>query len=421
MAYLPTSVSAVRLLLCTLAAALVLAPAARAGTPPVKHVFIIVLENKNFEDSFGANAKGPYLARSVRPRGQLLTQYYGTAHFSLGNYIAMVSGQAPNPQTQGDCAFGFNNVEPGVIGPDDQAVGMGCVYPAEVKTIADQLEGAGKTWKGYMEDMANTPSAPKTCRHPAIGANDDTQSARPGDQYATRHNPFVYFHSIIDDQARCDAHVVPLEQLTPDLRSVATTPNYVFITPDLCHDGHDEQCADGGKGGYEAIDEFLRSWVPDILASPAYADGGMLIVTFDESESGAEACCNEPTGPNTPAPGIQGPGGGRTGAVVISPYTTPGSANDTPYNHYSLLRSLEDLFGLAHLGYAAAPDLKPFGADVFNASGTPPTPGAGNPPSGKKPKKKATRPCKRRAHSHGKHKHKHGCHKKKKKKRSQRR
>jgi phospholipase C len=403
--------SALRVLLCALVAALAVAPAANAATPvPVNHVFIIVLENKNFEDSFGANAKGPYLARTVRPRGQLLTQYYGTAHLSLGNYIAMVSGQAPNPQTQGDCAFGFNNVEPGVIGADDQAVGTGCVYPAAVKTIAEQLEGAGKTWKGYMEDMANTPSAPKTCRHPAIGANDDTQSARPGDQYATRHNPFVYFHSIIDAQARCDAHVVPLEQLTPDLQSVATTPNYVFITPDLCHDGHDEHCADGGKGGYEAIDEFLRSWVPDILASPAYADGGMLIVTFDESESGAQACCKEPTGPNTPAPGIQGPGGGRTGAVVISPYTTPGSSNDTPYNHYSLLRTVEDLFGLPHLGYAGAPDLKPFGSDVFNASSAPSSsqpPTSTNPPKGKQKHTKH----KHKKHKRKKHKRKHRKHK----------
>jgi len=413
-------VSGARLLLCALVASLVLAPAARADLPPINHVFVIVLENKNYDASFGPSAQSPYLAKTLPQKGQLLTHYYGTSHQSLGNYVSMVSGQAANPETQADCLFGFNNVTPGVIGADDQAMGTGCVYPPAVKTIADQLDVVGKSWKGYMEDMGNTPSAPKTCRHPAIGAVDDTQSARANDQYATRHNPFVYFHSIIDDQARCDADVVPLDRLPGDLGSASTTPNFSFIVPDLCNDGHDATCADGGKGGYEAIDAFLATWVPRLLRSPGYADGGMLIVTFDESESGAEACCNEPTGPNTPSPGIQGPGGGRTGAVIVSRFTQPGTVNHTPYNHYSFLRSIEDIFGVGHLGYAGMNGLRPFGSDVFNASGTPSTPGAGSPPKAKKPKRKAN-PCRKRAHRHGKHKHKHGCHKKKKKKRSRRR
>jgi hypothetical protein len=149
---------------------------------------------------------------------------------------------------------------------------------------------------------------------------------------------------------------VPLDALSGDLASAATTPNFSFITPDLCHDGHDAKCADGGPGGFAGDDQFLGEWVPRILRSPAYADGGMLIVTFDEAENDrAGACCNEPTGPNTPMPGIEGPGGGRTGTLVLSRYVTPGSTNDTPYNHYALLRSLEDLFGLSHLGYAARP------------------------------------------------------------------
>jgi hypothetical protein len=356
---------AVRLAACVLLAALALAPAARADFPPIKHVFVIVLENKNFDETFGPASEAPYLAKTLTAKGQLLRQYYGTGHESLDNYITMVSGQAPNPQTQGDCIFGFNEMVPGTMGDDGQALGMGCVYPPAVKTVADQLEDAGKRWKGYMEDMG-TP-----CRHPPIGAMDDTQSARPDDQYATRHNPFVYFHSIIDDQARCEAHVVPLDRLPGDLASADTTPNFAFITPDLCSDGHDAKCADGGPGGYAGIDAFLSTWVPRILSSPAYADGGMVIVTFDESEDGAEACCHEPTGPNTPMPGIQGPGGGRTGTVLISGWIEPGSTNDSPYNHYSLLRSLEDLFGLAHLGYAGQGGLRPFGSDVYNASPAP--------------------------------------------------
>ncbi len=222
-----------------------------------------------------------------------------------------------------------------------------------------------------MEDMGNTPGVPATCRHPEIGKSDDTQSARKGDQYATRHNPFMYFHSIIDDQARCDAHVVPLTSLIEDVKSASTTPNYAFITPDLCNDGHDATCADGGLGGLAAADEFLKKWVPVIVGSPGFKDHGMLVITWDEanvSPDSSKACCNEPTGPNTPAPGILGPGGGRTGSVILSPFVKAGSTTDESYNHYSLLRSVEDIFGLGYLGYAGQSGLRAFGDDVYDSS-----------------------------------------------------
>jgi hypothetical protein len=356
-------------------ALLAVAGPAAAATPKINHVWVIVLENKDYGETFGPDTKAPYLAQQLTKSGQLVQNYYGTSHLSLGNYITMISGQAPNPQTQADCNFGFNDIVPGTIGPDGQAIGQGCVYPAAVKTVANQLEDKGLTWRGYMEDMGNTPGAPATCRHPAIGAQDDTQSARANDQYATRHNPFVYFHSIIDSPT-CAKNDVPLDQLTSDVKSAATTPNFGFITPDLCNDAHDETCADGGPGGLTAADAFLRKWVPVILGSPGFADSGMLVITFDEAESGSsEACCNEPTGPNTPQPGINGPGGGRIGAVVLSPFVQGGSVNKTDYNHYSLLRSVEDLFGLDHLGYAAQSGLASFGDDVFNAkTPTPPKP-----------------------------------------------
>jgi hypothetical protein len=150
---------------------------------------------------------------------------------------------------------------------------------------------------------------------------------------------------------------------------VGTTPNYSFITPDLCHDGHDEPCKGINEpGGLVSADAFLQEWVPRITGSPAYRQDGLLVVMFDESETGAEDCCSEPSGPNTPNNGgpTQGNGGGRTGAVLLSPFVKPGVANDTPYNHYGLLRSVEDIFGLDHLGYAGRPDLKAFGDDVYN-------------------------------------------------------
>jgi hypothetical protein len=303
----------------------------------------------------------------------LLRQYYGTGHLSLDNYISIVSGQAPNPQTQGDCInyTDFASPNGGALDGDGQAVGNGCVYPNTVKTIADQLDASGITWKGYMEDIGvSTP-----CRHPDLNTQDGTQKAKVGDQYAARHDPFVYFHSIIDNPARCQAHVVDLTTLSTDLQRVSTTPRFSFITPNLCNDGHDAPCVDGRPGGLVSADAFLQEWVPKITSSPAFGRDGVLVVMFDESEaagsnSDTRSCCHEPTGPNTLMPGITGPGGGLMGAVVLSRFARAGTVSDEPYNHYSLLRTLEDFYGLPHLGFAAQAGLQPFGVDVF-ANGRP--------------------------------------------------
>jgi hypothetical protein len=358
---------------CAIAAALAAPASAAAAQPPIRHVFVIVLENKNWQETFGFYSKAPYLARTLPAQGELLPNYYATGHLSLDNYISMVSGQAPNSVTQSD-ALMYVDFAPAAPAPDGQYVGQGAVYPPQVKTIANQLAARGLSWKGYMEDMGNSATEPKTCRHPALNSQDGTQSARNGDQYAARHNPFVYFHSIIDTPA-CAANDVPLDRLPGDLQSAATTPNYAFITPNLCHDGHDAPCVNGEPGGLVSIDAFLRRWVPLITGSPAFRQDGLLVVTFDEAEAqggsgDSSACCNEQPGPNTPDPGgpTPGPGGGRIGAVLLSQYVRPGSITTTPYNHYSLLRSVEDLFGLAHLGYAGQAGLKAFGDDIYNAT-----------------------------------------------------
>jgi hypothetical protein len=344
-----------------------------ANTPPIKHVFIILLENKTYEKTFGPATEAPYLADTMTKAGALLTQYYGTGHFSLDNYISIISGQAPNPATQADCGKFVDFVETGMAA-DGQVAGKGCVYPAHVKTIADQLTARGLTWHGYMEDMGNDPTRESaTCGHARIGEGDMTegaQKASPGhplDQYAAKHDPFVYFHSIIDTPD-CDRNVVPLTRLKGDLASAASTPNYVFIAPNLCNDGHDSHCVSGEVGGLTAANRFLSEWVPVITHSPAFRDG-LLIVTFDEAQgSDATACCNEKPGPNAKSPGIQGPGGGRIGAVLISPFIKPGTVSEVPYNHYSMLRSVEDIFGLDYLGYAGQEGLRPFGADVYTAN-----------------------------------------------------
>jgi len=360
------------LALAILIAAASPAASASAAPPPIKHVWVILLENTSYGESFGPQSKAPYFSRDLPGQGNLLSQYHATTHLSLGNYIAMLSGQPSNPETQSDC-LRFSAFTGAGTSPDGAAIGQGCVYPPEVKTLADQLDAKGLTWKGYMQDMANGPG-PDTCRHPAIGAQDTTQSAKVGDQYATRHNPFMYFRSIIDNQARCDANVVDFSRLGEDLGSIATTPSFNFITPNLCDDGHDEPtCVDGRPGGLVAADRFLQRVVPQITASPAFKADGLLLVTFDEAEAsggGADssACCNQPSGPNSPDPGgpNPGPGGGRIGALALSPFVKPGTTSTVPYNHYSFLRSMEELFGIGeHLGFANQMSLATFGDDVY--------------------------------------------------------
>jgi len=337
-------------------------------TPTVGHVFVINLENKGYATTFGPASPATYLSKTLVKQGNLLTQYYGTAHNSLPNYIAQLSGQGPDSATQGDCQTYADFVGTATVSPG-QVVGNGCVYPSSVKTLPDQLTSTGRTWKGYMEDMGNSATEPSTCRHPALNAVDDTQRAKVGDQYAARHNPFVYFHSIIDSPA-CAQNDVPLTQLPADLATTGSTANLTYITPNLCHDGHDTPCVDGQPGGLVSADKFLSTWVPKIQASPAYGKDGLLIVTFDESDSpqtDASACCGETAGPNSPLPGITGPGGGRVGAVVLGRSVKPGTTTATPYNHYALLASIEDVFGLPYLGYAATVPNR-FGRDVYTAS-----------------------------------------------------
>ncbi|MFZ1099484.1 MAG: alkaline phosphatase family protein [Steroidobacteraceae bacterium] len=350
-----------------------------AALPPIRHVLLIVLENEPYEASFGARSPAPYLARVLPRQGVLLPNYYGIGHSSLPNYVALISGQAPNEATQLDCPV-FSDFRLSAAGLDasGQALGSGCVYPPTVRTLSDQLEGAGLTWKGYMEDMGNDPRREaSTCAHVPLGRPEATRSAELGDEYAAKHDPFVYFHSIIDDPARCAAHVVSLAHLREDLQSIATTPNYGFIVPNLCNDGHDTPCVDGRPGGLAAINAFLAEWVPRIVRAPAFRANGLLIITFDEAAGGGRdgsgSCCGERGLPGARyAPGISGPGGGRIGALVLSPFARPGTASTVPYNHYSLLKTVEAIFALPPLGYAAQPGLRVFGSDVFTVPASAP-------------------------------------------------
>lgn len=347
-----------------------------AGAPAVRHVFIIVLENESYPTTFGPGSPATYLSQTLPAKGVLLKNYYAIGHASLDNYIAMISGQPPNEDTQRDCGA-FSEFALQQVDDQGRAIGRGCVYPKIIRTLPDQLEAKGLSWRGYMEDMGNNPSRERaTCGHSPVGAKETLNHATLGDQYAAKHDPFIYFHTIIDDQARCDAHVVALDRLPADLANAATTPNFVYITPNLCNDGHDAPCIDHAPGGLTSADLFLRKWVPIILDVPAFKQDGLLIVTFDEADSetaeDSAACCGEEPLPGASfPPGGNGPGGGRIGAVLISSAIRPGSVSNHPYNHYGLLRSIEDIFGLDHLALAGRPSVESFGSDVFSANASP--------------------------------------------------
>jgi hypothetical protein len=359
-------------------------PSTTFKPPPVRHVFVIVLENQGYAATFGNPAADPYLAQTLPAEGALLENYYATGHESNDNYISLISGQPPNAQNQADCPR-FDNFTGALMLEDGVESGTGCVYPAEVPTIGNQLSAAKRSWKAYMEDMGNDPNREAAaCGHPALETTDETQKAEAGDGYASRHDPFVYFHSVIDEQKFCDKHVVALGSptgqmpaaalrgergLATDLATAARTPKFSFITPNLCNDGHDYPCTNqpSGASALADIDAFLETWVPLITGSPAYQRNGLLEIVFDEAASSeAESCCEEMPGPGSPLPGVVGPGGGRVGAVLLSPFIKPGTISATEYNHYSSLASWEALLGLPKLAYAKTVPTS-FGADVFTA------------------------------------------------------
>ena len=365
----------------------VIASSAGAATtlPKVKHVWVIMLENEGYTSTFGDPAADPYLAATLPSQGALLENYYATAHVSAPNYIALVSGQPPNAENQADCPS-FDDFKGAIMLSNGVETGTGCVYPAEVPNIGNQLSAKKLTWKAYLQDMGNDPNREAAaCGHPALNTQDETQKAEPGDGYATRHDPFVYFHSVIDEIKYCDQHIVALGSptgvmpaaalrgetgLATDLSTLAKTPRLSFITPNLCNDGHDFPCTNqpSGASALADIDAFLETWVPKITAAQAYKENGLIEIVFDEAaNSETEACCEEQPGPGSPLPGITGPGGGRVGAVLLSPFIKAGTVSTTSYNHYSSLATWETLFGVGRLAYAATvPSL--FGSDVFTAA-----------------------------------------------------
>jgi hypothetical protein len=175
----------------------------------------------------------------------------------------------------------------------------------------------------------------------------------------------------VTDVAACAADDVGLDRLKHDLASSAATPSFSYIAPDGCHDGSPTPCAPGAPAGLAPADGFIKQVVPEIMGSTAYKDGGLLVITVDEAPSGGEfgdssSCCGSPQQfPNLAAAAGSPRGGGTVGALLLSPFIKGAATSQEPYNHFSLLRTIEDLFGLKHLGYAGLAKVAPFEASIF--------------------------------------------------------
>jgi hypothetical protein len=349
--------------------------------PPVKHVFVIMLSEQPYAAVFGPSSTAHYLAGMLEQKGELLVRYYAVAHEQLANGIALLSGQGPTPQTAQNCPT-YEELTPGTSGAEEQVSGHGCVYPSSTQTLAGQLTAKHLTWKAYVEgidEAGAAQGASGACAHPALGAADPTsvQTLPAGQSYATFRNPFVYFHAVIDSPS-CAKDDVGLSALKADLKkSAKSTPSFAYIVPDRCNDGNPMPCTSGAPAGMGPADGFLQKVVPEILSSKAYKESGLLVITTDEAPSTGEfadssSCCGQPSFPNLPPPtgglGLGPKGGGEVGALLLSPFVKPHTTDSQEeYNHFSLLRTIEDLFALKHLGYAGSSGVKSFEASVFSA------------------------------------------------------
>jgi phosphatidylinositol-3-phosphatase len=341
------------------------APAANAPAtklPAIKHVFVIMLSDEPYASVFGPASTAPYLSHALEHRGELLVRYYAVAHQQLANGIALLSGQGPTPATASNCPA-YSDIAPATAAGEGQVTGEGCVYPASTETLPGQLGAKHLTARAYVQGIDEAGSTTPACAHPAIGQPDASgEGATATLPYATFRNPFVYFHGLSDPPS-CALDDVGLASLDGDLSNAKRTPSFSYIVPDRCHDASPGPCPGGGAGGLPAANALLEQIVPRILASQAYKHGGLLVITTDEAPSSGEyadssSCCGQPHFANLPAPaGSTAPlppeGGGQVGALLLSPFVKGGAISQESFNHFSLLRTFEDLFGVKHLGYAA--------------------------------------------------------------------
>jgi phosphatidylinositol-3-phosphatase len=387
--------------------------------PEPKHLFLIVLGESGYDQTFGAASSAPYLSRVLPKKGELLPNYYGVTGGVLANEIAMLSGQGPTPETAVNCP-NYGAIAPGTVsavaGQPGQILGNGCVYANTVESLPTQLSERKVTWRSYVEDMekGGELGQPWTCRKPTLGGPDSSPLGLPGDQYTTWRNPVVFFGKVAESE-ECGKVDVGFERLTKDLKYKNQTPTLSLIYPNACHAGAEVECEPGAPSGANGAAQLLKTLVPAIMASPAYEEGGMIMITSAAApQAGAHpdptACCLAPTYPNLPVPAVaptpvdpaattttptatstaldgaataeeeetptkyteesvlNAGGGGKVGLLIISPYVEAGRVEEFEYaNHFTLLKTLEKMLGTEPLGYATEATMPTLSSNLFRS------------------------------------------------------
>jgi phosphatidylinositol-3-phosphatase len=342
-------------------------PTEEEELPEIKHVFLVVLGENGYEESFGETSQAPYLSKTLPEQGEVMTNYYATSTGKLANWAALLSGQGPTQQLVAECVPTeqvpiATDIVPGTLSPEGQVEGDGCYYPATVKTLPGQFAEKKLQYRAYQQEAV-------------LGVPEELSCIRP----------LGLFHQLWD-KPECAESFAPISQLAQDLKDPEKAPAFSLILPNACHAGMVEPvegCEPGAPAapaGPAAAESFLREVVPQIVKSKAYEDNGLLLITSAEAPKvgpapDTRACCATPAYPNLPPLPEEAPtgptkatgGGGNVGLLLLSKFVKPGTKNESTYaNHFTLLRTLEELFEFEPLGYAAEETLLPFDSTVFN-------------------------------------------------------
>ncbi len=328
--------------------------------PRYGHIFVIIAENKSYDQIIGS-PNAPNLSKLAKEYG-LATNFFGEVHPSEANYIAMLGGS--NFGIHDDDAW---YCEPLKIDRNcPHALIPGYVsHSLAARSLADQLEDAKLTWKGYYEDL------------PAPGSldvyapsKDHPDPNRPLYLYASKHNGFINFNHVREDPKIAEK-IVPLGQLHEDLAN-GKLPNYAHIVLNQCNEMHglypdqvppapancviDRHNPATLAAVIQRGDKAIGAVIDDIMASPAWKASGnfAIVVTWDEDDgnkAGQQGCCGYEKSSSANF------GGGHIATIVITNHGPRGVEDGMAYNHYSLLRTTEEAFGIRdYLGLAGASD-----------------------------------------------------------------
>jgi hypothetical protein len=314
-----------------------------AAIPHYQHIVEIMMENTNYQTIIG-NSNAPQINALASKYG-LATNYYGVTHPSEPNYVANIAGSYFG--IQDDNQF---YCTPALASTDPYCGGTTVDHTVSAPNIADQLTAAHKTWKGYFQSLPPTP-APGNLITSGPSANGPYTFKYPSNSnalYASKHNPFVNFTGTQGSLA----NMVPDTQLATDL-ATSKLPNFSLVVPDQCHDMHGTGSCTDTNSLISAGDSYTGATVRSIMASPVWKHGNnAIVITWDEDDY------SDAGQPGTGCCGAD-PGGGHVVTIVITNHGDDHITDNTAYNHYSLLRTMEAAFGLPYLAHAGDSAVRP--------------------------------------------------------------